>query len=159
MCQIWAYYHKLFNECGHIIARLAWKPWIFVHGRSFFRTLFRENIGIPSLIFLLVGRPHLMMWRKGLPFFWIFYGVLKNRPISSRWSSVARGWIMQSCCRFFDEMPTCEAKNDFLAKITSKLRSTRSSNLSRFQLNRPKVVWMAGSSYEGQKCMIFGNRP
>ena len=22
-CQIWAYYHKLFNECGHIIARLA----------------------------------------------------------------------------------------------------------------------------------------
>jgi hypothetical protein len=23
MCQIWAYYHKLFNECGHIIARLA----------------------------------------------------------------------------------------------------------------------------------------
>jgi hypothetical protein len=23
MCQIWAYYHKLLNECGHIIARLA----------------------------------------------------------------------------------------------------------------------------------------
>ena len=113
MCQIWAYYHKLFNECGHIIARLAWKPWIFVNGRSFLRTLFQENIGIPSLIFLLVGRPHLMMWRGGLPFFWIFYGVFKNRSNLSRRSSVARGWIIQRCWQFFDEMATREAKKYF----------------------------------------------
>jgi len=113
MGQIWACYHKQFNECGHIIAHLAWKPWIFVHGRSFFRTFFQENIGVPSLIFLLVGRPYLMMWRGGLPFFWIFYDVFKNRPISSWLPSVARGWIMQSCCQFFDGMPTCGAKNYF----------------------------------------------
>ena len=84
MRPIWAYYQKLFNGCGHIIASLAWKAWIFVHGRSFLKTLFQENAGIASLVFLLVGRPHLMMWREGLPFFWffwIFYGVLKNRPI------------------------------------------------------------------------------
>ena len=116
MRQIWAYYQKLFIGCGHIIASLAWKPWIFVHGTSFFRTLFQENTGIASLVFLLVGRPHLMMWHGGLPFFvffWIFYGVFKNRPISSRRPSVARVWGVPICCRFCDEMPTCEAKNDF----------------------------------------------
>ncbi len=116
MRQIWAYYQKLFNGCGHIIASLAWKPWIFVHGRSFFRTLLQENIRIASLVFLLVGRPHLMMWRGGLPFiwiFWIFYGVFKNRPISSRRPSVARVWAVEICCRFCDGMPTFEAKKYF----------------------------------------------
>ena len=116
MRPIWAYYQKLFNGCGHIIASLAWKPWIFVRGRSFFRTLFQENAGIASLVFLLVGRPHFMMWRGGLPFFWffwIFYGVFKNRPISSRRPSVARVWAVQICCRFCDGMPTCEAKKYF----------------------------------------------
>ena len=119
MRQIWAYYQKLFIGCGHIIASLAWKPWIFVHGRSFLRTLFQENIRIASLVFLLVGRPHLMMWRGGLPFFWFFlffYGVFKNRPISSWRPSVARVWAMPICCRFCDEMPTCEAKKHFWQK-------------------------------------------
>jgi len=138
MCQIWAYYHKLFNECGHIIARLAWKPWIFVHGRSFFRTLFQENVGIPSLIFLLVGRPRLMMWRGGLPFFWFFYGVFKNRAISSWLSSVARGWIMQSCCQFFDGMPTYGAKNDFYKKYQASYGG-------------PAVQIPAGSSWIGRR--------
>ena len=76
MRPIWAYYQKLFNGCGHIIASLAWKAWIFVRGRSFLRTLFQENAGIASLVFLLVGRPHLMMWHGGLPFFWFFLNFL-----------------------------------------------------------------------------------
>ena len=132
MCQIWAYYLKLFNGCGHIMASLAWKPWIFVRGRSFLRTLFQENAGIASLVFLLVGRPHLMMWRGGLPFVWIFYGVFKYRSISSLRPSVARVWAVQICCRFCDEMPTCEDKKAFLVKITGKLWRTRSSNSSQF---------------------------
>ena len=77
MRPIWAYYQKLFNGCGYITASLAWKAWIFVHGRSFLRTLFQENVGIASLVFLLVGRPHLMMWRGGLPFVWIFLNFLR----------------------------------------------------------------------------------
>ena len=117
MRPIWAYYQKLYIGCGHIISSLAWKLWIFVHGRSFLRTLFQENTGIASLVFLLVGRPHLMMWRGGLPFFWFFfeffYDVFKNRPISSRRPSVARVWVVPICCRIFDEMPTCEGKKHF----------------------------------------------
>ena len=40
LCTLWYHLNKLRHECGHKIDHLAWKPWIFTHDSSFFRTLF-----------------------------------------------------------------------------------------------------------------------
>ena len=107
MRQIWAYYQKLFIGCGHINASLAWKPWIFVHGRSFFRTLFQENTGIASLVFLLVGRPHLMMWHGGIPFLFFFeFFTLFSK--TGRFRRGSRPWLGFESCQFVvDSLTKC----------------------------------------------------
>ena len=128
MRQIWAYYQKLFIGCGHIIASLAWKPWIFVHGRSFLRTLFQENIGIASLVFLLVGRPHLMMWRGGFPFF-IFFEFFMVFTKSDRFRRGGFPWLgFEPCKSVVDFVVKClpVKLKGFFEKITGKLWRTRS---------------------------------
>ena len=108
MRPIWAYYQKLFNGCGHIIASLAWKPWIFVHGRSFFRTLIQENTGIASLVFLLVGRPHLMMWRRGLPFFFDFFEFFTVFSKTGQFRRGDRPWLgFEPCKSVVDSVMEC----------------------------------------------------
>ena len=72
MCRICAYLNKLCYESGHNIGSLARKPYIFVLGSFFFRTLFHESFRIASLYFFLLTMPHKMMSREGFALFWFF---------------------------------------------------------------------------------------
>ena len=72
LCIIWTYLNKLCHECHHNIRHLAWKSWIFVHGSSFLRTLFQDICRIPSFLFSLETRSHIMTHCEGFPLFWFF---------------------------------------------------------------------------------------
>ena len=73
---IWYHLNKLCHECGHKIDHLAWKPWIFTHDSSFFRTLFKNNCRITSLLFFMVSWSHIMTQCEGFQFFWFFLNFL-----------------------------------------------------------------------------------
>ena len=75
LCTIWDDLNQLCHECGHKIDHLAWKPWIFTHDSSFFRTLFKNNCRITSLLFFLETWSYIMTQCEGFPF-WFFLNFL-----------------------------------------------------------------------------------
>ena len=73
LCTIWDHLNKLCHGYGHKIDHLAWKPSISTHDSSFFRTLFKNNYRITSLLFSLGTWPHIMTQCEGFPIFIYFY--------------------------------------------------------------------------------------
>ena len=143
---IWTYFNKLCHECHHNILYLAWKSWIFVHGSSFLRTRFQDICCIPSFLFSIETRSHIMTRCEGFPLFWFFFWILyadfKMRSKLTTRPLLVRGWILRNYWGISDEIDSCAPKNDFFQKITSKLRGSCSSNLTRFQPNRQKIVFL-----------------
>ena len=80
----------------------AWNPWIFIHDSSFLRTLFLNICRIPSLLFFLETRSHIMTQSEGFQFFWISCARFKMRSKRRAWPFVARGWILQNFWSFSD---------------------------------------------------------
>jgi hypothetical protein len=74
-------------------------------------------------------------------FFWISYAWYKMRSKRRAWPFLARDWVLQKYHWIYDEIYTCEAKNDFWKKIMNILWGTCSSNLTHFQLIRQKFVY------------------
>ena len=106
LCTIWDHFNKLCHECGHKSDHLAWKPWIFTHGSSSLRTLFKNNSRITSLLFFLGTWPHIMTQCEGFPifwfFFWIFYARFKMWSKWRAWPFLASGWILENIWCFSD---------------------------------------------------------
>ena len=139
LCIIWTYLNELCHECHHNIRHLAWKSWIFVHGSSFLRTPFQDICRIPSFLFFLKIKSHIMTHCEGFPlfwFFWILYVDFKMRSKLTIRPFFDRGWILQNYWCIFDKIDGYVPKNDFFKKIMSKLRRSCSSNFTRFQLNQ-----------------------
>jgi hypothetical protein len=76
MCTIWGYLNKLFQDLGHDLAHLAWKPWNFVHDRSYLRRGFYNICNSPSLLFFLITRSHTMTQCEGFIIFWFYLNLL-----------------------------------------------------------------------------------
>jgi hypothetical protein len=72
MWTIWGHLNKLFHDSGHDLAHLVWKPWNFIHDRSFFRRIFYNICNSPSLLSFLTTRSHNMNSAKVLHFFIFF---------------------------------------------------------------------------------------
>ena len=116
LCIIWTYLNKLYHECHHNILHLAWKSWIFVHGSSFPRTLFQDICRIPSFLFFLKTRSHIMTQCEGFPlfwFFWILYADFKMRSKLTTRPFLARGRILRNYSCISDEIDSCVPKNYF----------------------------------------------
>ena len=98
LCTIRYHFNKVCHECGHKIDHLAWKPWIFMHDRSFLRTFFLNNCCITSLLFFLGTWPHVMTQCEGFTIFWffvIFYVRFKMLSKRREWPFLASGWILE----------------------------------------------------------------
>jgi hypothetical protein len=135
MCTVWGYFNKLFHDSRHDLAHLAWKPWNFVHDRSFLSRDFQNICNSSSLLFFLTTRSHNMTQCEGFiffDFFWISYTRFKMRSKWRTWTFLAKGWILQNYLWISDKTSTCELGNDFLKKIMGKLWCGSSSHFPDF---------------------------
>jgi hypothetical protein len=144
MCTIWGHLNKLFHDSGYDLAHLVWKPWNFVHDRSFLRRGFYNIYNSPSLLFF----PQLghITWPNAKVFIffifvWISYARFKMRSKRWAWTFLARGWILQNYLWISDKTSTCEPENDFWKKIMGKLWYNCSSNLPCFLLNWQEYIF------------------
>jgi hypothetical protein len=113
-------FNKLFHDLDHDLAHLAWKPWNFVHDRSFPRRGFYNICNNPSLLFFLTTRSHNMTQCEGFTiFFWISYAWFKMSSKRRAWTFLASGWILQNYLWISDKISTCEPENDFWKKSWS----------------------------------------
>jgi hypothetical protein len=84
ICTIWSHLNKLFHDLGHDLAHLAWKPWNFIHDRSYLRKSFYNICNSPSLLFFLITRSHNMTQCEGFIFFWFFLICLAQFKMRSK---------------------------------------------------------------------------
>jgi hypothetical protein len=165
MCTTWGYLKELCRGYGHNWLIWLEKPWNFIQNSSFLWTLFQNVCNIISLLFLWqLGH---ITWHKVkdlyfLDFFWISYVNFKMRP--KRWAWPLLGWdrILRNSLWICDEMNTWVPKKYFWKKM-SKLWSTCSSNLTRFQLNRQIFIYFLRGGYKtfsmqttGELCIKYG---
>ena len=95
------------------------------------------------LIFLKT-RSHIMTHCEGFPFFWFFWILYADFKMRSKLTTrpfLVRGWILRNYWCISDEIDSFVPKKDFFQKIMSKLQGSCSSNLTRFLLNRQKLVF------------------
>jgi hypothetical protein len=119
MFTIWGHLNKLFYDSGHDLAHVAWKPWNFVHDRSFLR----RGLTIFAIVQVYYFSLQLgnIKWHNAkdlhfFEFFWTSYARFKIRSKRRAWTFLARGLILQNYLWIYDKTSTCEPKNDFLKK-------------------------------------------
>jgi hypothetical protein len=114
MSTIWGHLNKLFYDSAHDLAHLAWKPWNFVHDRSFLRRGFYNICNSLSYFSSQIGH---ITWHNAkvllFLFFWISYARFKMRSKRRAWTFLARGWILQNYLWIYDKTSTCEPEMIF----------------------------------------------
>jgi hypothetical protein len=119
MCTIWGHLNKLFYDSSHDLAYLAWKPWNFVHDRSFLRRV--STIFTIVQVYYFFSQLVNIKWHNAkalhfFEFFWTSYAWFKMRSKRRAWTFLARGWILQNYLWINDKTSTCEPENNFLKK-------------------------------------------
>ena len=80
--------------------------------------------------------------KSHFPFFWISYADCKLWSKRQAWPFVARGWILQNFCCFFDEMNTFVPKNDIWKKSWANYESPLVQIWPRsYQIERILSIW------------------